>query len=323
VSADGKRVALYRAEALRFSTNPNQERPDRPLPPDVTVWDVASGQELFHQELQQQPLSIRAGGFPQLSPDGATIALLERGRGADAKPSTLTFIDVATRLPGTKIEVAGNEASFCFSPDGRRIAVGLAGPPFSFAQFSFPSNFRQVDVFDAKTGKRISAIDGDNFAATNFGAAMLTLEGSAWSLDGSRLALPERPGAKIHLFDATTGKRVQTLDASSRGGSLAFGPNRGLAFSPDGKRIACVIQSRNGRVSTVNVVDTESGRVMLSLQPPADLLLGGGALRFSSDGHRLTHFGSAIELTGRPPEVVAKSQIQLTTWDATPRPESK
>jgi WD40 repeat protein len=323
MSADGKRVALYRAEVAIPRNNPKQEKIDPATvpPPDVTVWDVASGEELFHREVQPQgvlPMLALGCNCTQLSPDGATIALFERVRGADKATWKLTLIDVVTHREGSKIEVAGDVAGFSFSPDGRRIAVGIVGPPFEF-----PIRVRQVAVYDAGTGERIGTIEADTLVAPNALLTWLQIELLTWSPDGSRLAFPEPGSTRIHLTDVTTGKRVQTLDASSRGGSIGLSPNGALAFSPDGRRIACVVQQRIGRGSTVNVLDTDSGRVVLSLPTPPGLTRGGGPLRFSPDGYRLIHFGSVVESSSGPAEVVTKWYVQVTTWDATPRPVSK
>jgi WD40 repeat protein len=149
--------------------------------------------------------------------------------------------------------------------------------------------------------------------------ALSQFEALAWTPDGSRLAVAEFGGSRIHLIDVTTGKRVQTLDASTRGGSITRVAGEPLAFSPDGRRVACVVQQRIGRQGTVNVLDTESGRVVLSLPIPNFFV---NRLRFSPDGHRLIRFMLVSEASGEPATRVWKSHVQVTTWDATPRPEN-
>jgi Tol biopolymer transport system component len=237
-------------------------------------------------------------------------------RGADTATSTLKLIDVATGRDGSKIEVAGNVPGFIsFSPDGRRIAVGLPGP-----QFVYPQPVRQVAVYDAGAGGRISTIESDAVAAPNGLLPRLQIQGLAWSPDGSRLAFAEPGSSRIHLIDVTTGKRVKTLDASSRGGSIFRGGGGGLVFSPDGRRIACTISQRVGRPHTVNVLDADSGREVLSLPIASSFV---DMLRFSPDGHRLIYFASRRESSNGPEEAPNKTHVQVTTWDATPRPEAK
>jgi Tol biopolymer transport system component len=210
---------------------------------------------------------------------------------------------------------------FNFSPDGRRIVVGIAGP-----QSERPLGLRQVAVFDTGTGERISTIEAETLAAPNGIPPVAINGGLAWSLDGSRLAFAEFGGSRIHLIEVTTGKRVQTLEASNRGGSIQAGAGGSqLTFSPDGRRIACVVSQRVDRPQTVNVLDTDSGRQVLSLPlPPSFIRSSGGTLRFSPDGHRLIHFGLVSAFSSGPPgPAVPGSRVQVTTWDATPRPEAK
>ncbi|MBO0700332.1 MAG: hypothetical protein J2P46_18175, partial [Zavarzinella sp.] len=326
LSADGKRVALFRGELTFRGTNPKQPKIDQATIPssDVTVWDVASRKVLFHHELQPQDgpagLGLNRVG---LSPDGATIAILDRVSDQATVTSTLTLFDLAAGDPRSKIEVADSVAGFSFSPDGRRIAVGMTGPQ---NDGPFRPLLRQIAVLDASTGERISAIEADTLAAPNGIPSLTIMAGLAWSPDGSRLAIAQPGSSRIHLFDVATGKRVQTLDASIRGGLVPSAPGGGqLTFSPDGRRIACVVSQRVDRRLYVNVLDTDSGRQVLSLPLPLnDTRRGGGTLRFSPDGHRLIHFELGYAFASGPPAPAQPgSHVQVTTWDATPRPEAK
>jgi hypothetical protein len=79
-------------------------------------------------------------------------------------------------------------------------------------------------------------------------------------------------------------------------------------------------------VSAISVLDTESGKEVLSLTPPPGFAnnlweIDGARLTFSPDGHRLLLFGRVIgtsaEVRGRLPF----NALRVHTWDATPRPE--
>jgi serine/threonine protein kinase/WD40 repeat protein len=315
ISADGKRVALVRAGFSFARNEPKKEKgdPAPPPPPDVTVWDVASRKMLFHRDLER-PGNGLANNLVRLSPDGTTLALLEGTRGTDTVTSTLSLINVVTGRTGSKIEVAGNVAGFSFSPDGRRIAVGIPQ-----RQFEWPMGARQVTVLDAGTGERIGTIEEATLAALNVLLRPITAESWVWTPDGSRLAFVEPGGSRIHFVDVTTGKLVKALAAAGRGGSIRSGRGQ-LAFSPDGRRMACLVEQRIGRHATVNVLDTDSGRVLLSLPNPNPNSFG-DKLRFSPDGHRLIHFSSRLDSSSTP--AVSKWHVRVTTWDATPRPEPK
>src|SRR5262249_54951037 len=107
---------------------------------------------------------------------------------------------------------------------------------------------RQVAVFDAGTGERISTIETETLASTNGSVPRSRMIWPTWSLDGSRLAFAEPGGSRIHLVDVMTGIRVQALEASNRGGTVQAGPGGSqLTFSPDGRRIACVVTQRVDR----------------------------------------------------------------------------
>jgi WD40 repeat protein len=322
LSADGKRVALFRNELPRRRDTREQEKvdPARVSAPDVTVWDVASREVLLHRELQLQASVVRPlFRMVQLSPDGATLTLIEFVPGTDMTTSTLKVIDVATGRDRSKIEEAGiGPGIISFSPNGRRIAVGLAGPPGTPAPFGFRP-VRQVAVYDAGAGERISTIESDAGAAPTGLASQLQMNVLAWSPDGSRLAFAESGGSRIHLIDVATGKRVKTLEASSVGGIISAGAGDGFVFSPDGARIACIISQRVGRPNTVNVLDADSGRVVLSLPAPGSTGFG-QALRFSPDGRRLICFAPMRETLNGTAAGITKQYVQVTTLDATPRP---
>jgi WD40 repeat protein len=233
-------------------------------------------------------------------------------------------VDVDTDRDGKSIEVAGTIGSVSFSPDSKRLEGGVANDPCEF-------DSAKITVWDVATGSRICTMEDvppDPFLGQ--GARPTFARSKCWSPDGTRLAIAGPDGAQIHLFDTATGKLAKALDVSSRGGRMPPSFQGGcLAFSPDGRRIACVVGGRFGQQPTVNVLDTETGKELLSLPLPA----GGAApgrpasgrtMLFTPDGHRLLHFAPAIEFSF-PAEtpLVRKSCLRVHSWDATPRPEAK
>jgi WD40 repeat protein len=311
LSADGKRAALFRGNAARGGLGGEEKvDPTAGPPPDVTVWDVASQKVLFHRKLSQ----TEPGRLTALSPDGTILAFAGRSRDGEQRGSKMTLIDIAADGAAKTIEIPGGIGWASFSPDGKRIQCGMGTPSGA-----------KIMIFDTATGKRVCTIEGESLAWF----AQLDPETSpvlpkSWSPDGTRLAVAEPPAARIHLFDTATGKLVKTLDAPNRGGAIS--PNAVLAFSPDGRRLAFVVRNRRGETSTVNVLDTESGKELLSLPLPTRndaALPSGEPLRFSPDGHRLLHFGPGSTLSQETGTPVTKSFIRVTTWDATPRPEPK
>jgi hypothetical protein len=110
-------------------------------------------------------------------------------------------------------------------------------------------------------------------------------------------------------------------------GLVAAGPadlrTTGLAFSPDGRRLAAFKLASSTRNPRVRVWDATTGKEVLALaQPDAALQPGvqltGRHLAFTSDGHRLV----GCEVT-RIPGNLRQFGLLVLAWDATPRAEAK
>jgi serine/threonine protein kinase/WD40 repeat protein len=311
LSADGKRVALSRNHLPRRLGAAKAE-PANPVPPqELTVWDVASRRELFHRELGPGG-DLRLASLVALAPDGATVAIAGKTREAGNRiVTTLKVLDVDTgREVGTRA-VPGNWFAPRFSPDGTRLA-GVVQSPAADGTIT-----EQVAVWDVSRGGLVTSVAADD------GGGSRPVSSLTWSPDGTRLA-QRGPGAEVYLLDAATGKVVRTLHASNRGGTLD--PAAGIAFSPDGRRLACEVGMLFG-TSVVNVLDTESGKELLSLPVPKAVgNLVGTALAFTPDGHRLlrfetttAHYGVARGPRATPP----RTSLLVTTWNATPREEKE
>jgi serine/threonine protein kinase/WD40 repeat protein len=337
LSADGKRVALYRVNPRRalLGAPPEKDNPENPTPPpDLTVWDVASEKELLHTDLPPAETFPFSGGVRGFSNDGATIVLTHS---ATAKPSadgknqrrtTLWTIDVDTGREGPSITIDGNliPNSGSLSPDGKRYADFVQIPA---ADGTWTDHFV---VWDLVRGSQVFAIPAQSIASGDSeGFDFVAGRGAAlWSPDGSRVVVLNRTGAlSIALLDAATGKLVRTLTPSTRGtaGGAPFTPPR-IAFSLDGRRVACEIRLRTG--SAISVLDTDSGKEVLSLPVPSLFFaqnpfrnrVPGASLTFSPDGHRLLLFARGTDGSFGP-EGKQATYLRVKTWDATPLPEPK
>jgi WD40 repeat protein/tRNA A-37 threonylcarbamoyl transferase component Bud32 len=253
----------------------------------VRVWDAATGQEVVCHKGHKGPVTNvafspdgqrlasrsadgtvkvwRATADPRadclaghtrmiaevkVSPDGRTLA-------SSSCDGTIRLWDLATRRPGLSLPAhpSGVEC-VAFSPDGKRLASG--------------GKDGLIKVWDVSTSKEV-------LSWTGHAAPVWSV---AFSPDGTRLAsvgcaYEDKQGrlfpGEARLWDARTGEVLFTLRGDWHGFIC-------LAFSPDGKRLAC------GSYRDVVMWDVETGQQQLSFRAHADLVVG---LAFSPDGRRL------------------------------------
>jgi WD40 repeat protein len=295
ISRDGRRAALARADGL-----PPRGGGEGPRPADLTVWEVATGKALFYQELQAAQVAAEVA----LSPDGTSIAVALLPEGIEAL--AVTVFDVDTHRPRVTLTAPGGALQgLLFSPDGRRLAI--AARPVEVGAAG------TLSVWDLATGARLSAVPLR-------GAPLVDL---AWSPDGSRLAVPGSgaPPGLITVLDALTGKPLAALEEPLSGGPSGFAAH-GVAFSPDGRRVAGYLSAAAPGVEPlVKVWDAASGKDLLTFRPGTggDPLMrlreGRKGLAFTADGHRLVSCATS-STRARP---LNEHRLVVTTWDATPR----
>ena len=157
-----------------------------------------------------------------------------------------------------------------FSPDGTRLAA--------------TDDKDDVTIIDVKTGKITARV----CPATPAGAM-------AWPIspDGRYLAvacgaiLTENHGS-VKIWDVTTGRLLRTLEGHTK---IVWG----VAFSPDGKRLASASFDHK-----VKIWDPSTGQEALTLHGHTDNAI---AVAFSPDGHRLAS---------------ASEDGTIRIWDASP-----
>jgi WD40 repeat protein/tRNA A-37 threonylcarbamoyl transferase component Bud32 len=138
-----------------------------------------------------------------------------------------------------------------FSPDGRRLAVGLDGA---------------VHVWDWEKRQHLLELPGHARKAISV----------AFSPDGRRLASGSWSG-NVMIWDAQTGERLHPLTEHHQ-------PISALAFSPDGRRLVAACFDRR-----LSVWDPETGRLLHAF--PAHDGLGLGVAFLPPDGSRLASVG--------------------------------
>jgi WD40 repeat protein len=265
----------------------------------VKVWDAQTGRELLSLKGHTDVISSVV-----FSPDGKSLASASRDKTVkvwDLPSGRLRFsLDVPTDIV----------QSVAYSPDGARLAAGG----------SFDGT---VWVWDPATGRRLRTYRGEE----------ANILGLAFSPDGRRLAsagpLPIFPkGGAVTVRDVTTEQTLLTIKGSAPVQRVAFSPGGdylassgeqtvkvwnaatgaevlaldghgenvyGIAFSPDGKRLASASWDK-----TVRVWELVTGQEVLSF----NLDSRGFGVAFSPDGKRLA----------------ASSDTRVQVWDATARP---
>ncbi len=240
-------------------------------PGEIKIWDPADGRELSTFRAHAAPVRDLA-----FSPDGRMLASISVGvsPGGQILPGEVKVWDAVNgrqlvRIPGTDSPHAASiSSSLAFRPTG-------AKPQ---GQLAFVDG-RTVRVCDPMTGKEI----------VHMSKQLNTLRCLTYSADGRRLAAGGFDGAKV--WDADSGSEIQAFHNNA---GIA-----GLAFSPDGRRLAAAAGN-----SIVQVWDVTTGDAALILHGHTDNV---ASVAFSPDGWRLASAGG-------------DGTVRL--WDATASTES-
>jgi WD40 repeat protein len=246
----------------------------------MKVWDAATGQELFARAEAMRGAAFLQGGMRVIAP-------VEKG------------VKVWDATSGRELLAFGEarlEGGLAVSPDGDLVATEQ-------------EDTGQVVLWDATTGeRRCEVCKLQTRGRLGAGPVAFTQDGKplavssrlcgipqssrrvAFTPDGKTLAVAD--GA-VRLFDVDSGKDIGRIGAPTDAG------NGVVAFSPDGRRLVSVPQTRPFLPTTLKVFDVATGREVASLFGHGSIV---PSVAFSLDGNR----------------IASASLTEVKVWDGTP-----
>jgi WD40 repeat protein/serine/threonine protein kinase len=208
------------------------------------IWDTSSGNKI--KTFKGHIFGLNSVTF---SPDGRLLATSSFDR-------TVKIWTIASQ----RISVGPMQShGTTFSPDGKRLAGSPQSDPMALSG-------RGVTLWEVDTGKVVTTLEG----------LTEVVHSLAFSPDGKRLAT-RGPGpnqlAEVKLWDASTGKAILPLQGQF-GGNRGPAYSQGLAFGPNGKRLAIA-------GDRVKLWDTDTGKEVLTPQGQTETSF---SVAFSPDG---------------------------------------
>jgi WD40 repeat protein/serine/threonine protein kinase len=255
----------------------------------VRLWDSTTGKEL--RILRAHSRGVWEVAF---SPDGRTLA------SSGNETRSLILWDTRSATPLRKISESAYH--LVFSPDSRTLAGSTSGgiklwdvatgaERATFADagrmMGFVHDARKLVTIKTSGTSELRFLD----AVTGVPGMTIPLPGvaaAALSRDGATLAVSCFGSTQVTLWDTATGKQLMGLPGQTTA--------RGIAFSADGKRLACSSEDR-----TYTIWEVGTGRRLVQAVHTDHV----GGVAFSPDGKTLASstLGGAIKLWDMaPPE---------------------
>lgn len=262
----------------------------------LKFWEVHTGKNIATMKVWG-PLIV-------LSPDGK---LLVKVQGKYAKESA-TLWDVSSRKMIRSLSTVPEVVDFfpmAFSPDGKTLASwGKPG-----AMINNPLTARlSIKLWDVATGRNTATLKIVEMGVE--GGQFYHPTSVAFSPDGKTLAVggigQDIDGAKIKLWDITTGKHIANI--------IEGGDVNSIAFSPDGKTLAsaCTGISIFGGTDCIILWDVSTRQNTAELLGHTSKIF---CVVFSPDGKMLASCGECDKATEFEKNGEPKRRATVRLWD--------
>ena len=226
-------------------------------PPDFRNWEY----DYLKTQFESNENVCKAPSIDAVSRDGKRLASSDYRLGSWG----VTVWDMETGKLLVSLKHSGPVRAVAFNADGTRLACGgnIAN------KHDKPADLK---VWDLETGKVIFELEGH----------VPGVAGVCYSPDGKKIASLAGnlygKSAELKEWDARTGKEILNFQRPAVAGGFGGGIVGGLAYSPDGKRIAA------GMAQMLNVWDAETGKAVLSFRAHQHVIT---SLAYSPDGKRI------------------------------------
>lgn len=261
----GMHVAPIRAASVdaggRFAITASEDKTAR-------VWDLASGALLSTFRPPSSPGNDGKLFAAAIAPDASSYAVAGWSAGNDVYLVGRSDGRIMHRITGLPNVVT----HLSFSPDGKMLVVGLWGK----------HGIRVFSTLNAWQGAH--ELQGD----ANFSGEV---NSSAWSPNGKELVVSSADGY-LRAYEAT----AVGVKLFASNPSVGAGAPHGLAFSPDGRKLAVGASDQ----ASVRLLDPGNLKPQKILAPPAaGAARGLSSVAWSADGQQLFAAGSWADEQGR------------------------
>ena len=319
-SPDGKWVAYTVATAIKDTDKNNTD-----------IWMVS-----WDGTQQIQVTSTPEGeSSPRWSPDNKYLSFISSRMGA--KTGQVWLLNRAGGEAVKLTDIKGGVSDVAWAPDGKRLALVVSDPDPADKDVDDPANEKKtakpividryrfkadVDGFLRGGRSHLYLFDIDAKKAEILTPGAFEEKSPAWSPDGKQIAfervhgegdVDKMPNTDVFVVDARVGAQARRLTTST---ADEGGP---LAWSPDGKQIACIVGDEvkysaydQAKLAVIAAAGGDARILTAALDRPvgsASWSADGTSLFFTITDDRAQHLGKLSLTEGRVQRLIEGRQV--------------